>query len=317
MQLLRVSIMIFCAVIAAQCAHAQKTKEPGTKGGGYYHDIVCRTSGMSMWPFGQDIHPHSLIMLQGIGLEGIIVKYLNTRFPVYLQSSNQKINLEVVSVNDSRSNVVQALLKPMQPLQVGMRYTLHIDNLDQLTYDARGFTQEYTFNENNNGRYHYDKNNMRIYDHDFCYDERCGWADLKDLNFVKERSWLVTADQQMPAPKWIQPPAKYTSIVNGIMQATAAMVRFEMNYVWCTYQLSDSSSSYVIRTQMMDSATQQLSDVFFITDKENRINIGRPNLCYGNYFFEKGKHLSATFDLIDVYGREYKWEGDKVRFTFP
>lgn len=82
-------------------------------------------------PANGEIKPTTVFILEGYSLSQTVIKGLNTQFPIYLQSENEKIPLLVLETHIGQYSVTQALLKPEQSLLPGKKYQLIIDNLPE------------------------------------------------------------------------------------------------------------------------------------------------------------------------------------------
>lgn len=89
----------------------------------------CGGSGLSAYPHQKEIPKTSLFVLDGYAGSQQVIKNLNTEFPVYLQTGNERISLKVIEVHIGQFNISQALLKPEKPLVPGKKYQLIIENV--------------------------------------------------------------------------------------------------------------------------------------------------------------------------------------------
>ncbi len=89
----------------------------------------CAGSGLSVYPAQKQIKKDNLFMLEGYAHSQKIITGLNTEFPVYLESGNDRIALIVVETHVGQFNLTQAILKPEKPLTPGKEYQFVIDKL--------------------------------------------------------------------------------------------------------------------------------------------------------------------------------------------
>lgn len=89
----------------------------------------CGSYGLTAFPSLDNISLNSNFILQGYARSQGIIDSLNVKYPVYLKSDDQRIELIVVEVNVGMYSLKQALLRPSSSLQPNTTYELHIDNL--------------------------------------------------------------------------------------------------------------------------------------------------------------------------------------------
>ena len=96
----------------------------------------CAGGGMYFWPKTEVISQNPIIMIQGYARDQDIIAALNTDYPVYLQSGDEKIKLTVKETCIGQMYLTQVVLIPESKLTAGKVYDLNIDNLpgrEQLT----------------------------------------------------------------------------------------------------------------------------------------------------------------------------------------
>jgi hypothetical protein len=89
----------------------------------------CGGSNLSVFPEKREIKKTSLFLLEGYAGSQLTIESLNTKFPIYLKSGDEKISLMVIETNKGLFQLTQALLKPEKPLTPGKEYQLIIDSL--------------------------------------------------------------------------------------------------------------------------------------------------------------------------------------------
>src|SRR5688572_22813187 len=92
-----------------------------------YSDCIIQR-GFSFWPSNKIIKKNPIFIMNGNKEDVNILYGLNEKYPIYLQSGNQKIKLEVLDILVSDGDKVQAFLKPEKFLTGGLNYTLIIEN---------------------------------------------------------------------------------------------------------------------------------------------------------------------------------------------
>jgi len=86
----------------------------------------CGNNGLYVFPKGKNIKQNSIFILEGYAdSQGVITK-LNKEYPIYLQSGDKKVKLEVVETHKGQFELTQAILKPETELEAGLEYTLYI-----------------------------------------------------------------------------------------------------------------------------------------------------------------------------------------------
>ncbi|MBV4357590.1 hypothetical protein [Pinibacter aurantiacus] len=89
----------------------------------------CGTNGIFCLSQRPTLNKNGLIVLEFYSLSQPLVADLNGKYPVYLKSSDKKVQLNVVEILKGEMWVTQVVLKPATGLLVGKRYSLEIANL--------------------------------------------------------------------------------------------------------------------------------------------------------------------------------------------
>ncbi|MDM1348717.1 hypothetical protein [Myroides marinus] len=87
----------------------------------------CAVHGLDVFPKQKNIKQNSLFILEGYAWSQEIILKLNTTYPIYLESGNEKIKLQVLEVCTGEFKLTQAILKPETDLKAGLEYTMRID----------------------------------------------------------------------------------------------------------------------------------------------------------------------------------------------
>jgi hypothetical protein len=82
-------------------------------------------------PASESIKPTTVFIVEGYSLSQEVIKGLNSKFPIYLKSENERIPLFILETHRGQYSVTQALLKPEKPLIPGKNYQLIIDSLPE------------------------------------------------------------------------------------------------------------------------------------------------------------------------------------------
>jgi len=91
----------------------------------------CAGEGLSIFPSGQTIKRNSIFILDGYAESQKVIIGLNKKHNIYLKSGNKKIKLIVAEICVGQFYLTQAVLKPETELEVGLEYTMYIDNLPE------------------------------------------------------------------------------------------------------------------------------------------------------------------------------------------
>ena len=91
----------------------------------------CGLGRMDFWPNGKTIYENSLIVIDGYSLSQKIILQLNLKYPVYLKSGDEKVELTVEEIIIGEGSLTQAILKPVKELIPGREYHIYIDNIPE------------------------------------------------------------------------------------------------------------------------------------------------------------------------------------------
>lgn len=89
----------------------------------------CAGAGLWVYPTQKEIKKNNLFILEGYAHSQQVITGLNTEFPVYLESGNERIALIVLETHAGLFELTQAILKPEKPLTPGKEYIFVIDKL--------------------------------------------------------------------------------------------------------------------------------------------------------------------------------------------
>jgi len=90
----------------------------------------CAGSGIYFWPQTPTIKQNSIIVIECYAQSQKIISELNSTYPIYLKSGDNKIKLNVSEICVGQFYLTQAILVPEEKLQAGLDYELCIDNLE-------------------------------------------------------------------------------------------------------------------------------------------------------------------------------------------
>lgn len=91
----------------------------------------CAGTGLWVFPSGPTIKKNSIFILDGYAESQNVILGLNKKHNIYLKSGNKKIKLLVTEICVGHFYLTQAVLKPETELEVGLVYTMYIDNLPE------------------------------------------------------------------------------------------------------------------------------------------------------------------------------------------
>ncbi len=98
--------------------------------GSLYAD--CSVYGLNVFPKTETINKNSFFVLEGYARTQEIITLLNSKYPVYLESKNHRVNLSIKRLNIGMFNLTQAILTTEEDLIPDVVYFLRIDNLGKL-----------------------------------------------------------------------------------------------------------------------------------------------------------------------------------------
>ncbi len=90
----------------------------------------CANSGIWVSSISKVTTTNSLFLIEGYAQSMDVIKKLNKDYPVYIESFNHKVRLEVIIYNKGDFNVSQAVLKPTEKLMKWVSYDIRIENLE-------------------------------------------------------------------------------------------------------------------------------------------------------------------------------------------
>ena len=104
----------------------------------------CTVGQIRVFPQSSQIKANGLIMLEGQGEAQKIILGLNRHYPIFLESGNHKVELDIISSRESSFSGVISVLKPKEPLGNNKTYYLRIENLQavQQGYLTRSLSEE-------------------------------------------------------------------------------------------------------------------------------------------------------------------------------
>jgi hypothetical protein len=91
--------------------------------------VDCTNSGIYCLSESSTLNRNGLIILEFYASSQSLIPNLNKKYPIYLRSSNSKIQLKIIETLIGEMNLTQVILKPASELKVNDIYTLQIDNL--------------------------------------------------------------------------------------------------------------------------------------------------------------------------------------------
>lgn len=97
--------------------------------GNVYAD--CAGNGLWVFPKGNTIKQNTIFIIEGYANSQEIILQLNKKHDIYLKSGQQKIKLLVTETYVGQFHLTQAILKPEKELEIGLEYTMHVDNLPE------------------------------------------------------------------------------------------------------------------------------------------------------------------------------------------
>lgn len=89
----------------------------------------CASEFMLALPNKGKLHVGEIIIMEGYGESQKVIRGLGAEYPVFLESSEHRVKLEVKHKNQGMYEMSQAVLVPTEDLEVGKVYYLRIDHL--------------------------------------------------------------------------------------------------------------------------------------------------------------------------------------------
>jgi hypothetical protein len=89
----------------------------------------CKGDGIWCWPVAKNINTNAIIVIEFFANSQELVPELNKKYPVYLKSVKNRVELEVVEILKGEFNLTQVVCKPKSRLIPGYEYELKLDHL--------------------------------------------------------------------------------------------------------------------------------------------------------------------------------------------
>ena len=89
----------------------------------------CANSGIYCLSKSTTLNKNGLIILEFYASSQSLVSDLNKKYPIYLKSSNGKVQLNIIETLTGEMRLTQIVLRPASDLKVDEVYSLQIDNL--------------------------------------------------------------------------------------------------------------------------------------------------------------------------------------------
>lgn len=89
----------------------------------------CASSGIYCLSKSTTLNKNGLIILEFYASSQSLIPDLNKKYPIYLKSSNGKVQLNIIETLKGEMSLTQIILKPASELKADGIYTLQIDNL--------------------------------------------------------------------------------------------------------------------------------------------------------------------------------------------
>ncbi|MEO6347549.1 MAG: hypothetical protein ABIO60_06525 [Aquaticitalea sp.] len=89
----------------------------------------CTSRGIYCLTKSPTLNKNGLIVLEFYALSQLLISHLNEKYPIYLKSSNGKVQLNVIEILKGEMSLTQIVLKPASGLKPDQIYSLEIDNL--------------------------------------------------------------------------------------------------------------------------------------------------------------------------------------------
>lgn len=138
----------------------------------------CGSEMIHVWPEAPSIQENPIIIIQGYARSMEIVDGLNQKYPIYLQYSSGKVELEIIEKCRGDMRLSQVLLKPKQALIPGETYTLIFENIPKK---------------------------------DHFFDPTKRWNNWMEMD--EPYRWTCTEKRDESCPTWEKPPQKPTEDV--------------------------------------------------------------------------------------------------------
>jgi hypothetical protein len=102
----------------------------------------CAGTGIYLLSDRNELYKNGMIILEFYSGSQAVVKDLNTKYPIYLQSGKEKIMLVVTEILPGEFQVTQVMLKPAKEGKENSKYELKIDNLPDYAGTLKQFNTD-------------------------------------------------------------------------------------------------------------------------------------------------------------------------------
>jgi len=115
----------------------------------------CANSGIYCLSKNTTLNKNGLIIFEFYASSQTLISDLNKKYPIYLKSSNGKVQLNIIETLKGEMSVTQIVLKPASDLKVNETYSLQIENLPKYERKPERYNslsnkrEELTFKINN------------------------------------------------------------------------------------------------------------------------------------------------------------------------
>ncbi|QHT66794.1 hypothetical protein GXP67_09055 [Rhodocytophaga rosea] len=105
----------------------------------------CENNGIYCLSKSPILNKNGIIILEFYSASQLLIPDLNKKYPVYLKSTQDKVQLAVIETLKGEMNETQIILKPVSELIVNEIYSLQIDNLPK--YERKPARYNYSSNK--------------------------------------------------------------------------------------------------------------------------------------------------------------------------
>ncbi len=91
--------------------------------------VDCAFGGFNAYPSQQFIQQKSKIIVEGYFFYSQVIDSIDIKYPIYLSSDKGNVDLKIIDYNKGMYHISQVILEPVHELELGVKYTLQIDNL--------------------------------------------------------------------------------------------------------------------------------------------------------------------------------------------
>lgn len=89
----------------------------------------CANSGIWASSISKTVTSNSLFLIEGYAQSMDVIKDLNKKYPVYIESNSHKVKLEVIKFIKGKFRLNQAIVRPSEKLKAGSKYYIKIEDL--------------------------------------------------------------------------------------------------------------------------------------------------------------------------------------------